>query len=127
MPKKVLIIGAHAAGVDAASACRKKDRTTEITLITKEQHAGYSRCGLPFVIGEQIPNFEDLIVFSPAYYKMLKLNLKNETQVTEIDTENKTIDLMNKNSNSETWHYDKLIITRVYGKPGDRRSLCYEI
>ena len=27
MPNKVIIIGAHAAGVDAASACRKKDRT----------------------------------------------------------------------------------------------------
>ena len=80
MSKKIVIIGAHAAGVDAASACRKKDRTAEITLITKEKHAGYSRCGLPFVIGGQIPNFKDLIVFSPAYYKMLKLNLKTNTE-----------------------------------------------
>ena len=64
MSNKIVIIGAHAAGVDAASACRKKDRTAEITLITKEKNAGYSRCGLPFVIGGQIPNFENLIVFS---------------------------------------------------------------
>ncbi|MEJ2114429.1 MAG: hypothetical protein P8X62_12375 [Flavobacteriaceae bacterium] len=66
MPNKVIIIGAHAAGVDAASACRKKDRTAEITLITKEPDAGYSRCGLPFVIGGEISSFDDLTVFSPA-------------------------------------------------------------
>jgi NADH oxidase (H2O2-forming) len=111
MSKKVIIIGAHAAGVDAASACRKKDRTSEITLITKEQHAGYSRCGLPFVIGGQIPNFEDLIVFSSGYYKMLKLNLKKETQVLEIDKKNKTISSINKNGITERLEYDKLIIS----------------
>ena len=111
MPNKVVIIGAHAAGVDAASACRKKDRTAEITLITKEQNAGYSRCGLPFVIGGQISNFDDLIVFSPAYYKMLKLNLKTETEVTEIDTQNKTINIIDRNENSEKLEYDKLIIS----------------
>ncbi|MCW3998336.1 MAG: FAD-dependent oxidoreductase [Candidatus Bathyarchaeota archaeon] len=110
MSKKVVIIGAHAAGVDAASACRKKDRTAEITLITKEPNAGYSRCGLPFVIGGQIPSFDDLIVFSPAYYKMLKLNLKKETQVIKIDKQNKSINSIDKNGATERLDYDKLII-----------------
>jgi len=111
MSNKIVIIGAHAAGVDAASACRKKDRTAEITLITKEKHAGYSRCGLPFVIGGQIPNFEDLIVFSSAYYKMLKLNLKRETKVLEINKKNKTISSINKDGKTESLEYDKLIIS----------------
>lgn len=111
MPKKVVIIGAHAAGVDAASACRKKDRTAEIILITKEQNAGYSRCGLPFVIGGQIPSFDDLIVFSQSYYKMLKLNLRKETEVTKIDTQNKTINLKDTNAVTESLDYDKLIIS----------------
>ncbi len=111
MSKKIVIIGAHAAGVDAASACRKKDRTAEIILITKEKQAGYSRCGLPFVIGGQIPNFEDLIVFSPAFYKMLKLNLKTETTVIEINKTNKNVSVIDKNGISEILEYDKLIIS----------------
>ena len=111
MSKKIVIIGAHAAGVDAASACRKKDRTAEIILITKEKHAGYSRCGLPFVIGRQIPNFEDLIVFSLAFYKMLKLNLKTETTVIEINRTNKNVSVIDKNGISEILEYDKLIIS----------------
>ena len=111
MSNKIVIIGAHAAGVDAASACRKKDRTAESTLITKEKNAGYSRCGLPFVIGGQIPNFENLIVFSSAYYKMLKLNLKRETKVLEIDKKTKTINSINRDGKTERVEYDKLIIS----------------
>ena len=91
MPAKIVIIGASAAGVDAASAARKKDRTAEITVITQEKHAGYSRCGLPFVIGGQIPEFKNLIVYPPAYFQMLKLNLKTETTVKAINTNEKTV------------------------------------
>ncbi len=110
MPKRIVIIGAHAAGVDAASAARKTDRTAEITLITEERNAGYSRCGLPFVIGGQIPSFSSLIVFPPSFYQMMKLNLKTETKVTAINTGNKTIDTMDKTGKTEAIPYDSLII-----------------
>ena len=96
MARRVIVIGANAAGVEAASAARKKDRTAEITLITQEKNAGYSRCGLPFVIGGQIPNFKDLIVYPPAYFQMLKLNLRNETKATAINTKEKTVTIHNQ-------------------------------
>ena len=110
MPKRIVVIGAHAAGVDAASAARKTDRQADITIITEEQHPGYSRCGLPFVIGGQIPNFKDLIVFPPTYFQMMKINLKTETKATAIDTTKKTVETTGKNGNTETIPYDSLII-----------------
>lgn len=110
MPKRIVIIGAHAAGVDAASAARKTDRQADITIITEEQHPGYSRCGLPFVIGGQIPNFKDLIVFPPTYFQMMKINLKTETKATAIDTTKKTVETTGKTGNTETIPYDSLII-----------------
>lgn len=109
MPNRIVIIGASAAGVDAASAARKKDRTAEITLITQEKNAGYSRCGLPFVIGGQIPAFKNLIVYPPAYFQMLKLNLKTETAVKIINIKEKTVTFI-KSGASETIPYDKLVI-----------------
>lgn len=110
MSKRIVIIGAHAAGVDAASAARKTDRTAEITLLTEEKHAGYSRCGLPFVIGGQIPSFNSLIVFPPAYYQMMKLNLKTQTKATAIDTTKKTVETADVAGKTETLPYDSLII-----------------
>ncbi|MEM2987652.1 MAG: FAD-dependent oxidoreductase, partial [Candidatus Bathyarchaeia archaeon] len=110
MPRRIVIIGAHAAGVDAASAARKTDRTAEITLITDEKHAGYSRCGLPFVIGGHIPSFSNLIVFPPSYFQMMKLNLKTETKVTKIDTGKKTVLTVDKAGSTGEIPYDSLII-----------------
>ena len=110
MPRRIVIIGAHAAGVDAASAARKTDRTAEITLITDEKYAGYSRCGLPFVIGEHIPSFNELIVFPPSYFQMMKLNLKTETKVTKIDATKKVVLTTDKTGKTEEIPYDSLII-----------------
>src|SRR4030066_966603 len=110
MARRIIVIGANAAGVEAASAARKKDRTAEITLITQEKTAGYSRCGLPFVIGGQIPSFRDLIVYPPAYSQMLKLNLKTETKVTAINTKDKTVTTLDKAGAAETFQYDSLVI-----------------
>ncbi len=110
MPRRIAIIGAHAAGVDAASAGRKTDRAAEITLITEEKHCGYSRCGLPFVIGGQIPSFPSLIVFPITYFQMMKINLKTETRATAINTENKTVEIVDKTGKTETLQYDSLII-----------------
>jgi NADH oxidase (H2O2-forming) len=111
MPKRIVIIGAHAAGVDAASAARKTDRTADITLITEEKHCGYSRCGLPFVIGGQIPSFHGLIVFPPPYFQMMKLNLKTESRATNINSTNKTVEITEKNGKAETLPYDSLIVS----------------
>jgi NADH oxidase (H2O2-forming) len=110
MPKRIVVIGAHAAGVDAASAARKTDRPAEITLLTDEEHPGYSRCGLPFVIGGEIAQFEDLIVFPQAYFKMMKLDLRIQTKATAINTKDKTVETVDKSGRAETIQYDSLII-----------------
>jgi len=111
MPRKIIIIGAHAAGLDAASAARKIDRTAEITLITKEDKIAYSRCGLPFVLGGHIKAFDDLVVFPERFYKMMKLNRLTETTVTKIDAKAKTVDITDKTGKKDTLSYDSLVIT----------------
>jgi NADH oxidase (H2O2-forming) len=111
MPRKIVIIGAHAAGLDAASAARKTDRTAEITLITKETKTAYSRCGLPFVLGRHIQSFDDLVVFPERFYKMMKLNLLTETTVTNVDAKTKTVEIQDKNGNKQTLSYDSLVLT----------------
>ncbi len=110
MSRKIVIIGAHTAGCDAAAAARLTDRKAEITMLTNERYAGYSRCGLPFVLGGHIGSFQDLIVFPPSYFKMMKIDLKVETKATNIDTEAKTVEVQYKNGQVEKLQYDSLII-----------------
>jgi len=110
MPRRIVIIGAHAAGVDAAAAARKTDRTAEITLLTTEKRAGYSRCGIPFVLGGHIPHFDNLIVYPPGFYRMMKLDLRLETTAKNIDIETKTVGIQDKTGKEGKLEYDSLII-----------------
>ena len=110
MPRRIVIIGAHAAGVDAASAARRTDRTAEITLMTKQRQAGYSPCAIPFVLGRHIPSFEKLVVFPSSFFRMMKLNLMLEITATNIDTDNKTVEIQDKMGKQETLEYDSLIL-----------------
>lgn len=110
MPRRIVIIGAHAAGVDAASAARKTDRTAEITIITKQKQAGCSPCGIPFVLGGHIPSFDKIVVFPQSYFRMTKLNLMLETTATNIDVKNKTVEIQDKTGKQDILQYDSLII-----------------
>lgn len=110
MQRKIVIIGANAAGVNVASSARKTDRKAEITLITSDKYPAYSRCGLPYVLAGEIPSFEDLVVFPPAYYKMMKLDLRTETTATVIDPNEKTIQVETKNGEQKTVEYDSLVL-----------------
>lgn len=65
---------------------------------------------MPFVIGGQIAQFEDLIVFPTAFYQMMKLNLKTQTQVKTIDATKKTVEITNGDGKTEEIPYDSLII-----------------
>ncbi len=111
MPRRIVIIGAHAAGVEAASAARKTDRTAKITLLTEEKQPGYSRCGMPFVLSKKIQSFDDLIVFPTPYFQMMKLETRTETRVTAIDTKAKVIETRGTSGKTENLPYDSLIIT----------------
>jgi len=108
--RKIVIIGAHAAGTDAASAARKTDRSAEITVITSQNVAGYSPCGIPFVLGRHISSFEDLIVFPLSYYQMMKIDLRLETTAKKINVEDRTVEIEDKNGKSEILQYDSLIL-----------------
>ncbi|MFB0567005.1 MAG: FAD-dependent oxidoreductase [Candidatus Bathyarchaeia archaeon] len=110
MPRRTVIIGAHAAGIDAASAARKTDRTAEITLLTTQKRAGYSPCAIPFVIGGHIPSFDDIVVFRPGFFRMMKLDVRLETTATNIDAKAKTVEIQDKTGKRETLPYDSLII-----------------
>jgi NADH oxidase (H2O2-forming) len=110
LAKRIVVIGGNASGTDAASAARKTDRTAEITVVTREAVPSYSRCGLPFVLSGEIPRFEDLIVFKPRFYKMLKIDLRTETEAQRIDAERRVVTLATPDGATEELPYDALIL-----------------
>jgi len=108
---KLLIIGSGAAGSTAAQFARKADMKAEITVLGDEHYSEYSKCGLPYVFGGIIPDFEELIEFSPAWFQRFKIDLQLKRDVYDIDTEKKIVKARSVQGDDEQeYSYDALII-----------------
>lgn len=101
---RVVIIGGGACGMAAATKIRRQSNF-KITVLSSDSHTAYSHCGIPFVLGREIENFEKLIVKSPDFFREKNIDVKLNEKVRSINLA-KRIVLTGKG----TYPYDKLVI-----------------
>jgi len=107
---KTVIIGSGAGGLTTASTIRRYNKEMEIIVITKEKYIAYSPCAIPYVICNEIPSFEDIIMHTPEEYKKNRLiDVITESEVISVNSENKTIIYKNKNNEEIELNYDNLV------------------
>jgi len=110
--EKIVVVGGGAAGVSAALWARKVNRKAEIIVINREEFPEYSRCGLPYVISQIIPNPKSLIEHPTSWYdKFLRIRLKLNCVAVDGDPDKKILEIKNlKHDKMEKESYDKLIV-----------------
>lgn len=95
MSRRVVVIGADAAGMSAAhQALRAAARTgTEISVVAFEAtgHTSYSACGLPYWIAGQVESGEDLVARTAAEHVRAGIDLRTGTRVTSVDLDRRTV------------------------------------
>lgn len=110
---KVIVIGGVAAGTKVAAKLKREDRGADVVLFNKGKNISYAGCGLPYYVGEVIPNKEQLIVNTPEKYAALTgVTLYNEQEVVAIDRAKKTVQVVDLATSETSEHsYDKLVIS----------------
>jgi NADH oxidase (H2O2-forming) len=113
--KRIVIIGGGAAGIGAAGAARGTDRDAEITVYTEYEDAAYSPCGIPYVHGGEIPDFERLFLGTKQQYAEQGIDIRYQTAVRAIDPRGKNVRV----GNGPPVPYDALVIATGwdYGRP----------
>ena len=106
--KKVVIIGAVAAGSKCAAKLNRDNPHFEVEIYTEEDYISYSACGMPYFI-EGIVNYDDLIARTPKDFEKNGIKVFLKHKVTEILRREKKIKVLNKDNNL-TVKYDKLVI-----------------
>ncbi len=109
---KVVIIGGVAAGMSAASKLKRllKDQV-EIVVYEKGEEVSYGACGIPFYISDHIRQGSELIARTAEEFAKSGIPVKIWHEVTEVDTEAKTVTVKNlKSGEVFTDSYDKLIV-----------------
>ena len=104
---RIVVIGAGAAGISAASTAKQYDRSLEVTLIGDLAHTAYSPCGIPYVFGREVASFDDLFLQKSEFYtEEIGLDLRLSTFVERIDMASRTVEM----GGGERLPFDRLIL-----------------
>src|ERR1700741_4614285 len=89
--QRILVVGGGAAGIGAACAAKATDPTADVRVYTEFEDVGYSPCGIPYVHGKEIPDFERLFLATREAYAAQGIDIHYETRVTGISLQRKTV------------------------------------
>ncbi len=108
-----MVVGGDAAGMSAASQARrlKGPDALEIVAFERGHFTSFSACGIPYWVGGDVPERDDLIARSPEEHQARGIDLRLRTEVVEIDVEGSRVRARDLEAGTESWTaYDKLVI-----------------
>lgn len=112
MSKKIIIVGGVAGGASTAARLRRLDESAEIIMFERGEYISFANCGLPYYIGEVIEERDNLLVQTPEAMKSrFNIDVRNNSDVTGIDVENKKVTVNSKAKGTYEESYDYLILS----------------
>ena len=100
-----VIIGNGGAGVSALQTIREVDKSSSISIISREQYPAYSPCSLPNLLSGEIDK-PTIFRFDKKFYHRLNARFMKNTEALKILPQNREVKLANGRSIT----FDKLLI-----------------
>lgn len=96
MADRLIVIGGGGAGTAAATTAKRQKPDLDVTVFTEFEDIAYSPCGIPFVHGREIEEFESLFLSTVERYRDEEgLDMRMETVVTDLDLDRRTLTARN--------------------------------
>ncbi len=124
---RTVVVGGGAAGIGAAGAAKAADPQGEVIVFTEYEDAAYSPCGIPYVHGREIPDFDRLFLAGKEAYVEAGIDIHYNTRVTAVDLARRQVAV--EGEGDVAW--DRLVIASGFdyadpGVPGsDLQGLYY--
>src|SRR5699024_1967902 len=94
--KKIVIIGSVAAGTSVAAKARRNREDVEITVLDKGSDISYSVCGIPYYIGGNVSDIDELMPQnSKGFKELFNIDINTEYEVNKINDSYQTITVTN--------------------------------
>jgi NADPH-dependent 2,4-dienoyl-CoA reductase/sulfur reductase-like enzyme len=113
MTERVVVVGGDAGGMSAAAQLRRMrpEGELEIVVFERGRFTSYAACGLPYVVGGEVADTDELIARTPEQFRRSGIDVRTEHEVTSIDTDARTVTVIDRGSNDTiTQGYDELLI-----------------
>jgi NADPH-dependent 2,4-dienoyl-CoA reductase/sulfur reductase-like enzyme/rhodanese-related sulfurtransferase len=110
---RILIVGGVAGGASCAARARRLSEEAEIIIFERGPYVSFANCGLPYYVGDVIPDENDLLVATPQYFReRFNIDARVDSEVTAIDRQNNEVEVKNIGT-GETYRekYDALVLS----------------
>ena len=109
---KICIIGGVAGGASCAARARRLDENADIILLQSGPDVSFASCGMPYYIGGEIKDRNQMSVQTPGTLKAnLNLDVRVNTRVIKIDPQGKSVTARNERSGEEySLDWDHLVL-----------------
>ncbi|MEW2562075.1 FAD-dependent oxidoreductase [Streptomyces griseorubiginosus] len=111
--ERLVVVGGDAAGMSAASQARRMKGPDELEIVAFERghFTSYSACGIPYWVGGDVEERDQLIARTPQEHRDRGIDLRLRTEVVAIDVDRQRVRARDLDSGDESWtSYDKLVI-----------------
>ncbi len=106
---KYVVLGGNAGGMSFGAKMKRNSPDDEIIILEKRDYISFGGCGLPYYVGSQFDDENEMFARKPEEVTSLGIDLRINSEVTKVDTKNNIV-YYRKNNEELTESYDKLVI-----------------
>lgn len=109
---KIVVVGGVAAGMSTAARARRLSETATIIVLERSHYVSFANCGLPYHIGGQISDREQLLLQTPqTLAETLNLDVRTGHEVLSVNRSDKSVTVKDLGTGHEyIERYDRLVL-----------------
>jgi NADPH-dependent 2,4-dienoyl-CoA reductase/sulfur reductase-like enzyme len=109
--RRVVVIGGDAAGMSAATHIARDGQAVEVVVVERGPYTSYSACGIPFLIGGEVDEVDDLVVRTPEQLREQGIVVHMRTEAVGVDADARTVRVLELDTGDEREEpYDALLV-----------------
>jgi NADPH-dependent 2,4-dienoyl-CoA reductase/sulfur reductase-like enzyme len=115
MAERVVVVGADAAGMSAASQAlrlgRQHGRDIDMVVLERGTYTSYSACGIPYWVGGDVGSVDDLIARTPEQHRANGVDLRLRSEAMALDVDRRGVEVRD-HEKGETYRlgFDQLVV-----------------
>ena len=111
MARRLVVVGADAAGMSAASAAKKRaGGDIEVLVLERGHWTSYSACGIPYWVSGDVDGPDALVVRSPQQHRDAGIDVRMRHEVIDLDLDGRTVGVRGPSGEVSRERYDDLLL-----------------
>ena len=111
MSDPFVVVGGDAAGLSAASKCKREAPDRDVIVYEKGDWISYAHCGMPYYVKGEVDSIGDLLSLSPAEVRERGIDLHRNHEVLAVDPERQRVRAASEDGTVEQSYGDLLVAT----------------